>query len=407
MVTVPSGADAWPAVAYERRSWHWQQHGARPPRADRTLGDYQSAVPPSIGQRAVRLGRPLAETARAAEHAIVAFDVSAPFDLSSLAGALLRSESVASSKIEQLDVSQRDLGIALLGESGASTAAAQVAANVAAMTTALRLGEVPASLNRTDLLALHRELMSADRHATSVGRFRDVPSWIGGSDYSPRDALFVPPHPQLLEPLIDDLVRFMYRTDVPALVHAAIVHAHFETLHPFDDGNGRAGRALIHTLLRRGQLATRAVVPVSTVLLADVGGYFAGLDAYRDGDLAGWLTRFAAAASSAAVQGGVLAAELVQLRDSWRQAVRPRSGSAVAVLLDEVLRQPVVDIAAVRRIVTGVSDPNLYRALDRLVDAGVVDEVTGYGRNRVWAATSALDAVEHFEARLGRRELPA
>jgi Fic family protein len=396
----------WPAVGVERQEWFWQRHGSRPSRADRLLGTFDSAIPPHIAGERLDLPAPVADSVRAAEEGIRAFDSSAPFDLASLAGALLRSESVASSKIEHLRASQRDVGVALLGSTPPSVVAAQVAANVTAMATALARADTTSPVQMADLLAMHKQLMSGDPYATSVGQTRSVQNWIGGSDHSPRDALFVPPRPGLVEPLLADLVAFMNRSDLPPLAQAAIGHAQFETIHPFDDGNGRVGRALVHLLLRRRGLVTRSVIPLSTVLLADVGAYFAGLDEYRRGDLGSWLTRFAAAASTAVTHGHALVAELSELRVTWEQSVRPRRGSAVSVILSAALRRPVLDIAAVRELVPDVTDVNLYRALDRLVDAGVLLELTGYGRNRVWAATEALDVVERFEARLGRRQSP-
>jgi len=98
---------------------------------------------------------------------------------------------------------------------------------------------------------------------------RSEQNWIGGAASSPRDAEFVPPPPELVPDLLDDLCAFCNREDVPASVQAGIAHAQFETIHPFADGNGRVGRALIHVVLRRRALAPRYVPPVSLVLAAD------------------------------------------------------------------------------------------------------------------------------------------
>ena len=80
---------------------------------------------------------------------------------------------------------------------------------------------------------------------------RTVQNWIGGSDYSPRDALYVPPPPDTVHAYMNDLTEFANRTDIPVLIQAAIAHAQFESIHPFTDGNGRIGRALINTIFRR------------------------------------------------------------------------------------------------------------------------------------------------------------
>ena len=164
-------------------------------------------------------------------------------------------------------------------------------------------------------------------------------------------------------------------------------------------------------VLRRRELTRRTVVPVSTVLLADVDGYFAGLDDYRAGRLESWLTRFAAATTQAATAGLHLARDLVALRALWQEAVHPRSGSAVARLLDALLRRPVVDIDGLRELTRRgteppVADKNIYAAVDRLTAAGVLTELSGAGRNRVWAALGVLEGLERVETRLGQRRSP-
>jgi Fic family protein len=202
---------------------------------------------------------------------------------------------------------------------------------------------------------------------------------------------------------VQDLVRFCNRTDLDPIAQAAVAHAQFETIHPFTDGNGRTGRALVHVVLRRRGLTRRTVVPVSTVLLADVEGYFAGLDDYRAGRLEAWLSRFAAATSQAASAGLRLATDLAALRAQWREAVGARRGSAAAGLLESLLRQPVVDIDTLRTLTDGVADKNIYVAIGRLESAGVLTELSGAGRNRVWAAMGVLELLERVEAQLGRR----
>ncbi len=402
-----SAREPWPAVATQRREWQWPRSGPKPPRGDRQFHEFDAAVPPAIAGRPVQPGPEATAALAAAAEAVTVLDRSTTVDLTALAGALLRSESVASSKIEHLRATQREVGLAMLRGVPVHSAAAHVAANVRAMTTAVRAAERDAPFTLDDLLEVHRTLLRHDPDTGAwAGHLRGEQNWIGGSDHSPRDALFVPPPPGLVGPLVADLVRFCSRTDTDPIAQAAIAHAQFETIHPFADGNGRTGRALVHVLLRRGALARRTVVPVSTVLLADVDGYFAGLTDYRSGRLDLWLTRFAAATSLAASAGQRLAAELAELRLAWNDSCRPRRGSAGAVIIERLLQQPVVDIEVLRTIAPGVADKNLYRAVDRLVEVDVLAELSGGGRNRVWAAVDVLDLLEGFESSLGRRRLP-
>jgi len=389
---------SWPALDRERRPWvsaHGLTDGA----------PIEVSLVPSIADLPVKLGSAAGATSAAVE-AVRLLDETVTVDLTALAGALLRSESVASSRIEHLDASQRDLGLAMLRGVPVHTAAAHVAANVRAMTAAVAGPGPDLPYHVVDLLHIHRLLMEADPYQGGwAGRLRTMQNWVGGGDLSPHGALFVPPAPERVPALVDDLVRFCNREDVDPVAQAAVAHAQFETVHPFTDGNGRTGRALVHVVLRRRRLARRTVVPVSTVLLADVQGYFAGLDDYRAGRLESWVTRFAAATSRAASAGLRLAVDLAALKERWRADVRPRRGSAVATLLDALLRQPVVDIEALRDLTGGVADKNIYAALDRLETAGVLTELSGAGRNRVWAALAVLELLERLEGHLGRRSL--
>ncbi|MFN8076303.1 MAG: Fic family protein [Kineosporiaceae bacterium] len=401
----------WPPLAAESLTWDPAESYARAglPAPAHLPGPstYEASLPPSIADVPVPAPAQMRTAVAAATDAVLALDASTTVDLTALAGALLRSESVASSKIEQLDATQADVGLAMLRGVPVHAAAAQVAANVRAMTEAVARASRPEPFSLGDLLAVHGLLLGADPYlGGEAGRLREVQNWVGGSERSPHDALFVPPAPHRVAGLMADLVAFCRREDLPPLVLTAIAHAQLETIHPFTDGNGRTGRALVHVLLRRGGLATRTVVPVSTVLLADVGGYFDGLDDYRAGRLEAWVVRFCAATTVAATAGQRLALELADVRHRWVEAARPRRGSVVAALLDALLRQPVIDADVARTLVAGVADvaeKNLYRGLDRLEGAGVLREVTGGGRNRVWVAVDVLDLLERFESRLGRR----
>jgi Fic family protein len=400
VASVPS----WPALDVERRPWDWDAHGPRPRRSLGLPDVYEAAVPPFVADLPVRPEAPTTAALEAAREAVRALDASTTVDLTALAGALLRSESVASSKIEHLRASQREVGLAMLRGVPVRSAAAHVAANVRAMSAALAQGAATADYHVADLLHVHRLLLEADPYEGGwAGRVRDMQNWVGGGDVSPHGALFVPPAPERVPGLLDDLVRFCRRTDVDPVAQAAVAHAQFETVHPFTDGNGRTGRALVGVVLRRRGLARTTVVPVSTVLLADVEGYFDGLGDYRAGRLDPWLTRFAAATSLAASAGQRLANELAAVREDWWEAVRPRRGSAVATLTEALLRQPVVDIDVLRDLTAGVADKNVYAAVARLESAGVLTELSGGGRNQVWAALDVLDLLERFEARLGRR----
>jgi len=170
-------------------------------------------------------------------------------------------------------------------------------------------------------------------------------NWIGGSDETPRGAVFVPPAPASVEPLMQDLVRFVQRDDLPPVVQAAIAHAQFETIHPFTDGNGRVGRALVHAIMRRRRLTSRPLVPVAAGLFSDPNVSFQGLTSYRmDGGVAGFVELFAERAAIAALESRVAVRELLALPARWRKDAQPRKGSMIDALFAVLLERPVLNV---------------------------------------------------------------
>lgn len=135
-----------------------------------------------------------------------------------------------------------------------------------------------------------------------AGSFRTLQNWIGGSDYSPREALHVPPAPERVAQLMQDLERFVARTDLPALAQAALAHAQFESIHPYTDGNGRVGRALINAILRRRSITTVAIAPIASAFAANREWYFALVNEYRTGNVDLWVEFLAASALVASTE---------------------------------------------------------------------------------------------------------
>ena len=129
--------------------------------------------------------------------------------------------------------------------------------------------ETLAGATRVDVDAIceiHRRLLQGTRHEHIGGVIRTTQNWIGGSSYNPCSAAFVPPPEKHVRALMEDLCDFINDDELPTVVHAGLVHAQFETIHPFHDGNGRVGRALIHLVLRRRGVVSRVLPPVSLIL---------------------------------------------------------------------------------------------------------------------------------------------
>ena len=226
--------------------------------------------------------------------------------------------------------------------------------------------------------------------------------WIGGDSFGPHGAAFIPPHHDHVPTLMADLVKFTRRRELPLLSQAGIAHAQFETVHPFPDGNGRTGRALIHAMLRGHGLTRNVTVPVSAGLLTDLDGYFDALTAYREGDPAPIVTKLANASLAAAANGRQLVLDLRQLRHGWGDKIKARRGATAWQLADVLPRQPVIDTPTVAREL-GVTPQNALRAIAPLVAAGILEEFTGFARNRMWQSREVLEALDDFAARAGRR----
>ena len=390
---------AWPALGWEERPWVPRTSPDLLPRsiAARHRGSYRAAVVPEIATLQPQLLGEVLAMAEDASNAIARFDAEVGAELTPFASVLLRSESASSSRIENLTSGAKSIALAELG-SDEKRNATEIVGNVAAMRAALDLAD---QLDEEVILAMHRALLEHTEPAIA-GRWRLEQVWVGGTAYGPHAADYIAPHQDRVPAAITDLARFARRNDIPVLVHAAIAHAQFETIHPFPDGNGRTGRALIHSMLRAKGLTRKVTVPVSAGLLADTRAYFDTLTRYREGEIAPIVETLANASFRAIDNGRRLVDELRGIRQGWNDTVRARRDSTAWKLADLLMRQPVVDAAAVVNEL-GIREANALRPINALVDAGVLTEFTGFRRNRMWQSREVIAALDEFAARAGRR----
>jgi len=253
-----------------------------------------------------------------------------------------------------------------------------------------------------EILAIHRKLLERAPNHRIAGRLRTNQNWIGGNDYNPCGADFVPPPPEDIKRLLIDLSSAINDASLSPLVQAALVHAQFETIHPFDDGNGRTGRALVHVVLRRRGLAPRFLPPVSVVFAGAKDRYIAGLTLFREDGVAEWLEHFAAATARAARLARAYVDAVRALQERWRDRLRepkraPRADAAAWAIIDLLPAHPMIS-AAVATAVTARAKSRVYEAIEQLVDAGVLVPLSGGRRNRWWEAAGLLDLVARLEA---------
>jgi Fic family protein len=399
-----------------KRRWSSASVGSGLSRRDSRTCEYEAYLPdPLVGRRITLDGEVAADVADA-EGAIARLnaEASALVDTEALARILLRAEAVASSRIEGLVIGARRLLRAevtrTLPDAPSDVTAHEVLNNIDAMILAVERMRPGGGITVSLLLELHGRLLGGTRLDQYGGQFRDVQNWIGGNEYNPCSAAFVPPPPELVPDLMADLCDFCTDDSLPIVAQAAIAHAQFETIHPFVDGNGRTGRALIHMVLRRRGLAERVLPPVSLVLATMAGSYIDGLTEFRHlgpgtapqalEGLNTWVGRFAGACHRAVQDATAYEARAAELEASWRERLgRVRANSATDRILRILPGAPILTVDGAARLLDRTFNP-ANEAIQRLVEAGILQQVSIGRRNRAYEAPEVLSAFTALERRL-------
>ena len=306
----------------------------------------------------------------------------------------VRREAVLSSQIEGTQSSLDDV-LAHEVEARVTGLHADVAETfnyVRAMGVGLGLlDELP--LSGRLIRRVHEELMTGVRgQERSPGEFRTSQNWVGPKGCTLETAAFVPPSPDDLPTSIRDLEVYLNDSDDPPLVLAGLAHAQFETIHPFLDGNGRVGRLLITLVLVERRVLTRPLLYLSLFLRQNRSEYYGRLNAIRtQGDWEGWLEFFLTGVAATASDAARVAGELSALTEEHRRtSVSQNLGRYGWPLLDLLAEQPIVTIKHVCTQL-GATPSTVGRLLDGLDALGIVDEVTGRRRNRVYRYSPFLD----------------
>lgn len=390
----------WPSVSYEELPCHIdpdERAMISKTARRRIASSYQAAIPVEIAS--LNLAIPEALSARIGELLVklVRFDELQAVRGYDLPALLLRSESAASSQIEHLTSSVRNVALAEL-TSEAPANAHIVQGNIAAMRTALSLS---ASTTVDQIRAVHEALI-APTGASFGGEIRDEQVWIGGTAYSPHGALFVPPAPQRLAGALEDLVAFIRRDDINPVAKAAIAHAQFETIHPFIDGNGRTGRVLLHIVLSSEGVLSRSTLPVSAGLLHDVDDYMAAIRAYQQGDPMPIVICTIEALELALVIGGRVSALMDEVMDAWKKDIKERAGSSIWRLPALLAEQPVVTIAFVAEKL-GITPRAASTLVGRACAYGMLRPMGSRRRGEYFQSDELIDILEEISSVPGIR----
>ncbi len=396
---------------------HWvSDAGSGLPRKDRRSCDYEAYLPDWLVDREVVLDGRVAADVSEAEAALVRFglEAGALADSDALARLLLRTESVASSRIEGLEIGARRLLHAdaerRLGERARDVTAAEVLGNIDAMLFAIESVGEGDRISVDLLLEIHRRLLLGTRLEMHGGQLRDEQNWIGGSSFNPCSAEYVPPPPEAVPDLVADLCDFCNDDSLPAVAQAAIAHAQFETIHPFVDGNGRVGRALIHLVLRRRSVVSRVLPPVSLILATWAQEYGDALTGTRYRGAASsrvaregqdrWVGLFATALKRAVADADAFEERVQLLELTWRKRLgRVRTDSAADLLLRRLPGAPILTVQSAADLI-GRSTQATNQAIARLTEAKVLSQTTVGKRNRAFEAPEVIRTFTALERQL-------
>ena len=319
---------------------------------------------------------------------------------------LRRAESIASSTIEEIRPSARRVAraeaqLSLFGENPPDTEM-QALRNIRVTQHASELAQSGGGITIENLREMHATLMGDDPIA---GQLRDRQNWVGGGALGgPLAARHVGPPAEFVPWLLDDLVAYVNRDDGMSLVRAALAHAQFETIHPFPDGNGRTGRALIQFMLLREGVIKRGTLPVSSALMLEKPRYFDTLDTFRaicapDDEARSrstqpWIEMFAEATHHACILHDRLNSHVDALQQRWAAlaaANRIRPSSAAFELLKHLPTSPVVTADSARGLLN-TNERTARHAVARLADAGILEQRSAGRRNRVFECGDMMDA---------------
>ena len=392
----------WPGVSYEPCAWDrdYDELALIPKsRRGKILPTYEAAVPAEIAQQTVSLPSELQRRIADVEVTVARFDEAQGARNWNLPALLLRSESSSSSQIERLTSSVRNVALAELSDKAPANALL-IAGNVAAMREALQQN---GAIDVSSICGIHDTLMAGTSERKGL---RDEQVWIGGSPYSPHGAPFVPPHASRVRECLDDLLAFGEREDVSPIAKAAIFHAQFETIHPFTDGNGRTGRALVHRMLANDEILMHSTLPVSAGLLHDVERYMGALDAYHAGEIEPIIGCLADALELAVVIGSRIASDVDAVLGAWRAANTDRAGSASHDLPSLLVEQPVVNAAYVAERL-GITDRAARTLIETACERDILSKMGNAKRGAFYQASELIGILEEASSLQGIRRIAA
>ncbi len=227
------------------------------------------------------------------------------------------------------------------------------------------------------------------------GKFREMQNWIGRHGTPIEQARYVPPAPQALIKPLHDFVRYTKETKIPLLIQVALMHYHFEAVHPFRDGNGRIGRLLISLFLCKRKVLSQSLLYLSAYFEKNREEYYDKLlDVSKKSSYEDWIKFFLKGVKEQSDDALKRARKLVSLREQYHSKLREIGAvHNSSKVLDKLFENPFISISKIRKFL-GVPFPTAKRAISVLIELGIVKEITGRRRNKIYCAKEILRILE-------------
>jgi len=387
-----------PKVKYKDYKWEPKMQYALPEKRYMEMQrPYKAAVLEPIAEVRLDIDKDIQVAYLDTLESIIRFDTMIETKSIVMPAILLRSESASSSQIENLTALAKNIGIAELGGKTKDNADL-VASNIRAMQAAL---SITGDISKESIVSIHKTLLE-ESNPDIAGKVREEQVWIGGDGYSPHRADYIPPHHINVDRYLNDFAAFSNRWDVHPLVLAAVSHAQFETIHPFADGNGRTGRALIQIILHNKGMIRKAALPISAGFLSRPKEYYSALEVYRDGDYAPIVHELLLGIDAAIQASSETITHIEELKEKWGELITARRDSVIWKLADKLLEQPIVDVKYIRGQF-GIADNPARNAIEKLLEAGIIKPIQDRRRNVMYQAAEVTAIMDGFGKSIAQR----
>lgn len=379
-------------IIYEERDWHQSESVFYIPRSKRHLltQKYKSAIVRDLSKIDLVLNGETNKLIQDVIEELVKLDMIMQNESFALPTLLLRTEALSSSQIENYNSSNKNVALAQLNSSSKSQAKI-ISSNLNAMIHALKSKGV---IDLDLIKSIHYELLK-DSGKGSPGNIREVPNWIGESSISPHEADYVPPHPDYLPENLEDFILLTNRNDIHPFVKSAFAHAYFESIHPFEDGNGRVGRVLIQLVLKQTGFLNNLNIPISTELVKDSLGYIEALTDFREGNYVSIVKLFCQKALNITPKIYKLINDINRVKEKWINNITARNDAYVWKMIDEIISQPVINVFYFKSKFNW-NDQAIRNNIDILIKNKVLKKSNDYKRNVIYECQEILSILDKF-----------